>query len=311
MGARRILGRYGWWLVVALIAVGCAAGQPSEPVGGAAGSGGGDTGGNGGTGGSAGGTPDAGPEADAGSDAPVPPNEMDATACLTATTSCSDTLECCAGLLCGTTTLGKVCCGDTGATCATANGEDCCGALLCLDGTCQLPVEHIVNVDYQVQQTGYWCGPTATHIALSARIAAPSQQTLANELPTTVNGTDWIGQVTAVMNKYLGAGTYKTVEMPNDPPTQQQRDQLWNDIVHTIDAGYAMVANIVAPPSNHPPGYPNDQTIYHYFTVIGYNSKTHEVYIADPASFQGNQLYWLSFDQLSTLIPPKGYSSLK
>ncbi len=67
-----------------------------------------------------------------------------------------------------------------------------------------------------------------------------------------------------------------------------------------IDNGFPLVANIVAPPTNHPPGYPSDRTIYHYFTVIGYNADTRQVYVADPASFGGNQLYWLTFDQLAT-----------
>jgi peptidase C39-like protein len=52
----------------------------------------------------------------------------------------------------------------------------------------------VLNIQYQVQSTGYWCGPAATRIALSARIAPPSQQTLADQLGTTTNGTDWIGQ---------------------------------------------------------------------------------------------------------------------
>jgi hypothetical protein len=247
------------------------------------------------------------PEADAGVDAS---GEGEAPACAEATAPCEETAECCGDLLCGTTSLGTVCCGDVGATCTTVNGEDCCGALLCLDGTCQVPPQKTVEVQFQVQETGYWCGPAATRVALSARIAPPSQATLASELPTTTNGTDWIGQVTAVLNDYLGPGTYRTTEMPNDPPTLAQHDQLWSDLVYTIDMGYVLVANIVAPPSNHPPGYPDDRTIYHYFSVIGYDSQTREVYIADPASFQGNTLYWISFDQLSTLIPPKGYSSL-
>lgn len=58
-----------------------------------------------------------------------------------------------------------------------------------------------------------------------------------------------------------------------------------------------------------PPGYPSDQTIYHYFTVIGYDDANRTVLIAGPASFSGNQIYWLSFDQLATLIPPKGYAA--
>ena len=167
--------------------------------------------------------------------------------------------------------------------------------------------QHVLNVDYQVQETGYWCGPAATRIALSARGINVSQADMAAQLGTTTNGTDWIGQVTGVLDNYVG--WYETKEMPNDPPTQAQKDLLWSDIVSDINSGYAIVANIVAPPGNPPPGYPPDQTIYHYFTVIGYDDATMSVYIADPASFQGNQLYWLSFDQLASLIPPKGYSA--
>ncbi|MEV0088127.1 C39 family peptidase [Saccharopolyspora sp. NPDC050642] len=167
--------------------------------------------------------------------------------------------------------------------------------------------EHVLDVDYQVQETGYWCGPAATRIALSARGIYRSQADLAAELGTHTGGTDWIGQVTRVLSGY--AGWYETKEMPNDPPTQAQKDLLWNDIVVDIDNGYPIVANIVAPPGNQPPGYPSDQTIYHYFTVIGYNDVDRTVLIADPASFSGNQIYWLTFDQLSTLIPPKGYSA--
>src|SRR5262249_23003396 len=50
----------------------------------------------------------------------------------------------------------------------------------------------VLDHDYQIQQTGYWCGPASTRIALSARISPPSQQELADQLPTTVNGTDSI-----------------------------------------------------------------------------------------------------------------------
>ncbi|GAA1569334.1 MULTISPECIES: C39 family peptidase [Kribbella] len=165
-----------------------------------------------------------------------------------------------------------------------------------------------LTVDFQYQQTSYWCGPAATRIALSARIAPPSQQQLADELPTTTNGTDWIGQVTRVLNNHVGTGWYETKEMPDDPPTQAQRDLLWRDIVLDIDNNYPIVANIVAPANNHPPGYPN-YTIYHYFTVIGYDDSDQTVLIADPAGFAPTATYWLTFNQLATLIPPKGYAA--
>lgn len=165
----------------------------------------------------------------------------------------------------------------------------------------------VLDITFEYQSTGYWCGPASTRIALSARGIYASQQQMANELGTTENGTDWIGQVTGVLNDHVGAW-YETKEMPNDPPTQAQRDLLWDDIVFDIDRGYALVANIVAPANNHPPGYPN-YTIYHYFTVIGYNADTQEVLIADPAGFAPTETYWLTFNQLATLIPPKGYSA--
>lgn len=165
-----------------------------------------------------------------------------------------------------------------------------------------------LTIDFQYQDTDYWCGPAATRIALSARGVQASQQQMANELGTTVNGTDSITQVTPVLNNNLNTGWYETKQIPDDPPTQAQKDLLWRDITLDIDNGYALVANIVAPANNHPPGYPN-YTIYHYLTIIGYNPDTQEVLIADPAGFANTQTYALSFNQTASLIPPKGYSA--
>ena len=165
-----------------------------------------------------------------------------------------------------------------------------------------------LRVDYQVQETSYWCGPAATRIALSARRAAPSQQTLARQLGTTTNGTDHIGLVRDVLNRQLGP-EYKQVLMADDPPTPAQKSTLWADITNSIDHGYAVVTNIVAPPHDHPPGYPN-RTIYHYFTVTGYDAQARKVFVSDPASFSGQRQYWLTFDQLASLVPPKGYAAL-
>lgn len=41
-------------------------------------------------------------------------------------------------------------------------------------------------------------------------------------------------------------------EVPNDPPSTAQRDQLWQRVTGSIDAGLGVLANIVAPPSNYP-----------------------------------------------------------
>jgi hypothetical protein len=66
-------------------------------------------------------------------------DDGDGLACLAATEPCEDGEACCDGLSCDTTSLGRVCCGGEGAPCATENGEDCCGALLCLAGQCVAP----------------------------------------------------------------------------------------------------------------------------------------------------------------------------
>jgi hypothetical protein len=55
--------------------------------------------------------------------------------CLPATYSCTGT-SCCAGLVCGNTSLGHVCCGNAGAPCIRPDGADCCGALRCVGNVC-------------------------------------------------------------------------------------------------------------------------------------------------------------------------------
>lgn len=165
----------------------------------------------------------------------------------------------------------------------------------------------ILNHEYSTQETGWFCGPGSTQIALTARgIRVPEPQ-LASELGTTTNGTDWIGQITNVLRRRSGQ-PYVTREIPNDPPTQGQKDLLWNDIRSSINGGNGLVVNIVAPPGNQPPGYPSWQTIYHYVAIVGYDD-TQGVYVADPARFGGYEHYWLTLDKMASLIAPKGYAA--
>lgn len=174
------------------------------------------------------------------------------------------------------------------------------------------PVAKSVSIHYQKQQTEYWCGPTATRIALSSQTSQlPDQRALAALLGTTVDGTDHIGQVVDGLNKQL-AGTgvqYVTRNWNGRSLTPEMKQELWSDTIRNVDAGRAMVANIVAKPSNRPPGYPSGETIYHYVAVVGYNTADGTVHIADPARFSGIEDYWLGLDQLASLIQPKGYAA--
>jgi predicted chitinase len=164
------------------------------------------------------------------------------------------------------------------------------------------------------QETGYWCGPASVQVVLNSLGIRVNEPDMARELRTHRGGTDWIGQFPAVLNKHTGAG-YFHVEMPNDPPRPEQKDRLWRDIVASINGGRGVIVNIVAPPSNYPRGVKgsvspryNGGTVYHYMSVMGYDDAgARAVWIAD-SGFQP-QGYWLAFDQLASLIPPKGYAA--
>ena len=166
------------------------------------------------------------------------------------------------------------------------------------------------------QDTFYNCGPASSQTIIKAASGKfLSEKDLGRELGTHTGGTDWIGQFPAVLNRHLPGAGYKVVSMPNDPPTPAQRDRLWNDIVNSINAGYGVVANIVAPPSNYPKAvYPSNinpayagGTVYHYFAIRGYSdSGGRRCRIADSGFAPYG--YWIGFDQLCTLIPPKGYA---
>ena len=174
--------------------------------------------------------------------------------------------------------------------------------------------------DQILQDTDWNCGPATAQTIIHARRGegfVPEGE-LARALGTHTGGTDWIGQFPAVLNRYIG-GDYRVVEMPNDPPTVAQRERLWNDVRNSIDAGYGVVANIVAPSSNYPRAVPPSTrspaygggTVYHYFAIMGYSDDGGRRYwIADSGfpGVHGVTGYWISHDQLATLIPPKGYA---
>lgn len=166
--------------------------------------------------------------------------------------------------------------------------------------------QHILQHTYSPQETGYFCGPGSTQIALTALGIQMGEWDLANMIGTNINGTGWIGQITAALNQITGRG-YVTREIQNDPPTRMQIDLLWDDVVMSINGGNPMVGNIVAPPGNQPPGYPANEKIYHYLCIMGYDDDTRSVFISDPANFSGIGEYWLTVEKLASLIAEKGY----
>lgn len=171
----------------------------------------------------------------------------------------------------------------------------------------------ILDHTYSPQETGWWCGPASSQIVLTARGIHVPEVELMRELEALEgnvgwddqDGTDSVTQVTTVLSRRTGQ-PYVTRQIPNDPPTRAQVDLLREDVRKSIDGGNGVVANIVAVPSNRPPGYPA-QKIYHYIAIVGYD-EAQGVYVADPANFGGYQHYWLTWEKIASLIAPKGYA---
>lgn len=165
------------------------------------------------------------------------------------------------------------------------------------------------------QETGYWCGPAATQVVLNSRGINVSEQELARQIGTTVNGTDYVGLIERVLDNITPDARYSSVYLEQDPPTSAQREALWRNLKSSIDAGFGVVMNWVAPVSNYPRGVKGSQspayrggTVFHYVAAMGYDDTpgARAVWIADSGFAPFG--YWISFDQCASLIPPKGYA---
>lgn len=181
------------------------------------------------------------------------------------------------------------------------------------------PVEKKLNWNKGItgQETGWSCGPATTQILLSARGIAVSEQELIRMIGTHQGGTDHISQIELrALDKYLPEANYTTVDLPNDPPTQQQIDDFWVRLKAGIDNGYGLAMNWVSPPSNPPrpvngstsvPGFYGRSTVYHYVSAVGYaeNGADKFTLVGDPGGSPHE--YWVTTRQCVGLMTPKGY----
>lgn len=169
------------------------------------------------------------------------------------------------------------------------------------------PAEKLLSYQFAWQENGYFCGPAATRIALSARGVTPAQSQIAEVLGTTVNGTDSADNVTRGLNQYLNTSFYKSRFITGQAATQADVDQLQATVVNAISHGYAVVANIAGSTvdeKGNSHSYPGG----HFLTVVGYGGGGQSVTIADPADAQGIGSYQLTTVKLANWIALRGYS---
>lgn len=165
------------------------------------------------------------------------------------------------------------------------------------------------------QEKPWDCGPAATQVVLNSRGIIASEDQLIREIGTTVNGTDYVGLIERVLDVRIPDARYTSVYLEHDPPNAAEKSALWSNVVRSINAGFGVVMNWVAPPSNYPRGVKGSSspsyrggTVYHYVACMGYDDTpgARALWIAD-SGFQPFG-YWISFDQAASLIPPKGYA---
>ena len=106
------------------------------------------------------------------------------------------------------------------------------------DGAAPAAASKVASYDPALQPNGYYCGPAATRVALTAHWASPpSFDELAGKLGTTTSGTNSINDVTRVLNEYTGGGKYQSVEIPGTKATPEQTEKLRTDVVAAINSG--------------------------------------------------------------------------
>lgn len=179
-------------------------------------------------------------------------------------------------------------------------------------------MEKVISYSRQwvTQNTGYYCGPASVQTVIlgkSGRLIPEDQ--LARELRTTVNGTDYIGQFPAVLERHIGGG-WRHQDIPGADATPAQVDALWTRVKASVDAGYGVVANFVVPPSNYPRAVPPSDispaygggTVYHFVACMGYgeDGNGRRVWIADSGFAPYG--YWMSLRQFASCIAGKGYA---
>ncbi len=172
------------------------------------------------------------------------------------------------------------------------------------------PAPAKMEVDHQfgLQINGYYCGPAASRIAVTAYGVYPTQDEMARRLHTTINGTNSAADITRGLNELVGANTYHTTLLPQQQVTSQQASRLRADVVRAVSSGHPVVVNI-AGTAYDVNGAAHSYAGGHYLTVVGYQNSGKQVEIADPAYAVGDGHYWMATTDLADWAGTRGYAS--
>jgi hypothetical protein len=177
-----------------------------------------------------------------------------------------------------------------------------------IDSAAAAPSESTIRYEFQWQETGYWCGPAATRIALTGRGRHYSQSSIANALGTTTDGTSSAHETTRVLNDLGKTSFYETKMIPGIWATDSEIARLKNDVLYDIPRGYPIVANVVGTAVDTD-GDTHSYSGGHYLAVVGYRDNGNTVKIADSADANRVGWYWMSTTRLAHWVAMRGYSA--
>ena len=166
----------------------------------------------------------------------------------------------------------------------------------------------VLSYEFQWQQNGYYCGPAAVRMALTARNYWYSQGYIAGQLGTTTAGTNSAADTTRVLNGLGNTGFYETKWIPGWSATQAEINRLQWDVVYDIDRNYPLVVNVVGSAMDTD----GDWHTYnggHYLVITGYSDDGWTVKVADSADANGYGWYWMTTARMAHWIAMRGYSA--
>jgi hypothetical protein len=170
------------------------------------------------------------------------------------------------------------------------------------------PSRKVLDFDFQLQVTYYYCAPAATHMALSAHGISYGQDALAGLLHTTENGTDSVVDTTRALNDLVHTGFYQSHSIPGPGASAAQVAQFQADVVHAISSGYGVVANIAGAATDLA-GVTHEFDGGHFIAVVGYSEDGRSVKVADSSGMFGPGTYWMSSSAITNWMAHHGYSA--
>jgi hypothetical protein len=164
------------------------------------------------------------------------------------------------------------------------------------------PSDFLVGQNQQGQLNGYYCGPAAEAEIMGLFYVTYDQNTQASYLRTTTGGTAWSGVNANIPAPWptgypmrdvldyeydVNLGSNPSYLVAGLPYTPSQTDI--NNYINRMTADVSNYWPVIGDAWEvagyaHLTGHPKNQTIYHWFTIIGYHNYGNQTWYEDSAT---------------------------